>query len=473
MFPGLAGSPGHSPECSASVESLQALDLISCLPKELALNVFRFLEARDLISSSQTCRLWRYLAEDDVLWRNKNSEIGLPDERCLLQTPSFALDGFQKSPWKMNYQRHYRIDANWRSGTSRVPKLVNAHTGFLITCLLFTDNNRIISGSDDGSLRVWSVETGDCVFSLFGHTGGVWAADVEGAVLVSGSTDRTLRVWNLTNGRVEATLHGHSSTVRCLALRNGICVSGSRDCTLRMWQVQITEPGALPTILHNSCIGVLQGHGAAVRCVRFNGEYIVSGSYDHQIRVWSAVEKKCLHVLTGHTHRIYSLQFDGIHVVSGSLDTSIRVWDVKTGALKHVLVGHESLISGMHQRDHILISGNADATVRMWDIRTGTCLKTLGSADAKHESAVTSVHFDQNFVVTSSDDGTVKLWDLHTGQFIRNIVTLTSRSSGGVVWRIIANKTKLVCAVGSRDRNNQITNIEETKIILFDFDTAV
>lgn len=97
---------------------------------------------------------------------------------------------------------------------------------------------------------------------------------------------------------------------------------------------------------------------------------------------------------------------------------------------------------------------------------------TLLAEEAKHESAVTSVHFDQNFVVTSSDDGTVKLWDLHTGQFIRNIVTLTSRSSGGVVWRIIANKTKLVCAVGSRDRNNQITNIEETKIILFDFDTA-
>ena len=45
-------------------------------------------------------------------------------------------------------------------------QLVNAHTGFLITCLLFTDNNRIISGSDDGSLRVWSVETGDVSITL-------------------------------------------------------------------------------------------------------------------------------------------------------------------------------------------------------------------------------------------------------------------------------------------------------------------
>ena len=49
---------------------------------------------------------------------------------------------------------------------------------------------------------------------------------------------------------------------------------------------------------------------------------------------------------------------------------------------------------------------------------------------------MTCLQFTSKFVVTSSDDGTVKLWDLKTGEFVRNLVTLESGGSGGVVWRV-------------------------------------
>lgn len=83
---------------------------------------------------------------------------------------------------------------------------------------------------------------------------------------------------------------------------------------------------------------------------------------------------------------------------------------------------------------------------------------------SKHQSAVTCLQFSSKFVVTSSDDGTVKLWDLKTGEFVRNLVALESGGSGGVVWRIRASNTKLVCAVGSRN------GTEETKLLVLDFD---
>ena len=51
-----------------------------------------------------------------------------------------------------------------------------------------------------------------------------------------------------------------------------------------------------------------------------------------------------------------------------------------------------------------------------------------------------------------------------SGEFIRNLVALDSGGSGGVVWRIRANETKLVCAVGSRN------GTEETKLLVLDFD---
>ena len=53
-----------------------------------------------------------------------------------------------------------------------------------------------------------------------------------------------------------------------------------------------------------------------------------------------------------------------------------------------------------------------------------------------------------------------------SGEFIRDLVSLKSGGSGGVVWRIRANATKLVCAVGSRN------GTEETKLMVLDFDAS-
>jgi F-box/WD-40 domain protein 7 len=211
------------------------------------------------------------------------------------------------------------------------------------------------------------------------------------------------------------------------------------------------------------CMQILRGHVAAVRCVCFDGKYVVSGSYDFTIRVWNPFSNECLHVLEGHLNRVYSLLFDGDRIVSGSLDTTIIVWNVHTGSIIHKLTGHHSLTSGMQIKGDILVSGNADSTVKIWSLKTGDCMHTLSGYN-KHMSAVTCLAFNDKFVVSSSDDGTVKLWNLETGEFIRNLLGLDSGGRGGVVWRISMHKNKLVCAVGSR------IGVEETKLILLDFD---
>lgn len=436
-------------------------DFISLLPKELALYVLSFLEPRDLLRAAQTCRYWRVLAEDNLLWREKCREAGIDDVREVLgrrrvrsssnSGTTGCVGNITPCPWKAAYMRHHNIEMNWRCRPIRPPKVLKGHDDHVITCLQFS-GNRIVSGSDDNTLKVWSATTGKCLRTLMGHTGGVWSSQMAGNIIISGSTDRTLKVWNADTGQCIHTLYGHTSTVRCMHLHGNKVVSGSRDATLRVWDIETGE-----------CLHVLVGHVAAVRCVQYNGKLVVSGAYDYMVKVWNPEREECLHTLQGHTNRVYSLQFDGIHVVSGSLDTSIRVWDVETGACKHTLMGHQSLTSGMELRNNILVSGNADSTVKVWDILTGQCLQTLAGPH-KHQSAVTCLQFNNKFVITSSDDGTVKLWDLKTGEFIRNLVALESGGSGGVVWRIRASPTKLVCAVGSRN------GTEETKLLVLDFD---
>jgi len=429
-------------------------DFISLLPKELALYTLSFLEPRDLLRAAQTCRYWRILAEDNLLWREKCKEAGLGDCREFFRKRTKLATGFIYSPWKSSFMRQHNIEMNWRIQPIRTAKILKGHDDHVITCLQFS-GNRIVSGSDDNTLKVWSATTGKCLRTLVGHTGGVWSSQMANNVIVSGSTDRTLKVWNVESGTCVHTLYGHTSTVRCMHLHQTKVVSGSRDATLRMWDVESGE-----------CLHVLVGHVAAVRCVQYDGRLVVSGAYDYMVKVWNPDREECLHTLSGHTNRVYSLQFDGVHVVSGSLDTSIRVWDVETGTCKHALMGHQSLTSGMELQDNILVSGNADSTVKIWDILTGQCLQTL-SGPNKHQSAVTCLQFNKKFVITSSDDGTVKLWDVKSGDFIRDLVSLDSGGSGGVVWRIRSSQTKLVCAVGSRN------GTEETKLMVLDFDAEV
>lgn len=429
-------------------------DFISLLPKELALHVLSFLEPKDLLVAAQTCRTWQILCEDSLLWKEKCKECGIDETYLKSVTRRRPSGAIISNPWKSTYLTKHRIVHNWRYMELTSPirlKVLKGHDDHVVTCLQFS-GSRIVSGSDDNTLRVWNAITGRHLKTLTGHTGGVWCSQFDGNTIVSGSTDRTLRVWDSDSGECRHVLHGHTSTVRCIAMHGNIVVSGSRDSTLRVWDIENGE-----------CMKTLQGHVAAVRCVQFDGKLVVSGAYDYLVKVWDPLEGTCLHTLSGHTNRVYSLQFDGVHIVSGSLDTHIRVWKADSGQCLHTLKGHQSLTSGMELKSNTLVSGNADSTVKVWDITSGQCLHTLQGPN-KHQSAVTSLQFTDNFVVTSSDDGTVKLWDLKTGAFVRNLVQLDSGGNGGVVWRVKCSDRKLVCAVGSRN------GIEDTKLLVLDFD---
>ena len=85
-------------------------------------------------------------------------------------------------------------------------------------------NPRFVSGSSDGTLRLWDPEAGGggALAALCGHTGGVFALTCfhlpsGGLYVVSGAYDNTLRLWDpLAGGEALAVLHGHNGTVDAL-----------------------------------------------------------------------------------------------------------------------------------------------------------------------------------------------------------------------------------------------------------------
>jgi WD40 repeat protein len=148
----------------------------------------------------------------------------------------------------------------------------------------------------------------------------------DGKRIVTGSSDGTVRVWDAKTGQSLADLKGHTGGVLCLAVSGdgAFVVTGAGDGTARVWHTR-----AELSILE------FQGHTQPVTClmVSADGSRVVSGSNDKTARVWDARTGRAVLRLEGHTDWVSSLAMsaDGTRIVTGSGDGTARVWDAKTG----------------------------------------------------------------------------------------------------------------------------------------------
>ena len=95
-----------------------------------------------------------------------------------------------------------RIVKVWNTGSGGLEMELEGHTGAVLCVAAFPDGSRIVSGSDDTTLRIWNLHSyrGNAEHILRGHSSGVTCVAVsrDGETLVSGSKDKTVRVWKLT-----------------------------------------------------------------------------------------------------------------------------------------------------------------------------------------------------------------------------------------------------------------------------------
>jgi len=96
---------------------------------------------------------------------------------------------------------------------------------------------------------------------------------------------------------------------------------------------------------------VLRGHAGALRSVAFSpdGTRLVSGSWDHTLRLWDVKSGALIRVLKGHGDAVHTAVFspDGRAIVSGSADKTVRLWNAGTGALVKELYRGEDPVFGL------------------------------------------------------------------------------------------------------------------------------
>ena len=196
--------------------------------------------------------------------------------------------------------------------------------------------NRLVSCGWDKTIRVWSLETAECIRLLKGHTLRVTRVkELPNEQLISTSEDKTLKLWNIFSGKCSKTFVGHEAGVRCIAiLPNNRVVTGSDDCSLRVWDLNRAES-----------LAILKGHAHRITCVEVlpNNQKICSASEDTTLRIWDANKYTCIRKIVAH---------------------SMLVWTLK-------IISNDKAISGGVDIDGF------EQTMKVWDLNSGKCMKTI------------------------------------------------------------------------------------------------
>jgi len=79
---------------------------------------------------------------------------------------------------------------------------------------------KLISASDDCSMKIWDFESGECLNTLYGHLSSVYCVAIsrDSSTIISGSGDNTIKAWNIENGNCINTLREHTSSALSIAM---------------------------------------------------------------------------------------------------------------------------------------------------------------------------------------------------------------------------------------------------------------
>jgi len=270
------------------------------------------------------------------------------------------------------------------------------------------DGQRILTGGEDGTVRLWDRD-GNAIGEPWqvdenGVRAVSWSPD--GQRVVTDSTSNWVQLWDKDGNAIGEPWQGHTGPVKLVAWSpdGQQILTGDIYGTVRLWDSEGNIIGEPWRVDENGVDSVAWSP---------DGQQVVTGGINGTVRLWDKEGNAIGEPWQGHEADVISVAWspDGQWVVTGATDGILRLWDRDGNAIGEPWQGHGWAVSSVawSPNGRWVVSGSEDSTVRLWD-REGN---TIGEPWKTGHGAVNSIAWssDGQRIVTGGDDGIVRLWD--------------------------------------------------------------